>query len=243
VTTDDLVIVPCGGAWPFAFSKKDGKVVWSVDTTRWTSFSLRPTGGGDVMVQDDVLLRGGRRLMGGSYMFRSHYAASGHDYYNLPGVDKAEGFRKDPKWSSEYGPPFDLGIALPVIAGKACYWISKEPRQPDTLVALRRDMIKELNMSKDKAKALESAKIWSTTAIPAGAHSIAVAGSQVLVAGTSEVVVLDGTEPRELARFKVDGKIVLNGLAVAHGRAYVATEEGRLVCLGVDNGAGPPKGS
>jgi hypothetical protein len=68
---------------------------------------------------------------------------------------------------------------------------------------------------------------------PKGAHSIVAAGSQVLTAGESEVVVLDATGSRELGRLVVPaGKIRPNGLAIAKSKAYVVTEEGSVFCLG-----------
>jgi hypothetical protein len=104
---------------------------------------------------------------------------------------------------------------------------------PDTLVAYRRDKLKDINMAtkEKKTKVATAATSFSTTKIPAGAHSIVVAGSHILVAGTTEVVVLDETGQKEMNRFRVEGKILCNGLSVARGKAYVVTEDD-VLCLG-----------
>ena len=69
------------------------------------------------------------------------------------------------------------------------------------LMAYRREKLADLcqTAKKDKVTAETEATLWTAKNIPADAHSVVVAGSQILVAGTSEVVVLDETGQKELA--------------------------------------------
>src|SRR5262245_22630589 len=97
--------------------------------------------------------------------------------------------------------------------------------------------------AKDRAEAEAAAILWTNKSIPVLvndgfytgmgiAHTVATSGPQVLVAGTSEVFVYDETGQKLLAKFKVNGKILRNGVSVAHERAYVVTEEGSVFRLG-----------
>jgi hypothetical protein len=171
-------------------------------------------------------------LVGTGYGFNMYYASSGHDYYPLPGLGKPGAVKNDLQWP-ERGEPYGLGQTTPTMTSTLVYCLKHDPSVPDTLVAYRRGKLKDINMAtkEKKAKVATEATAFSTTKIPAGAHSIVVAGSQILVAGTTEVVVLDKTGQQELSRFPVEGKISPNGLSVARGKAYVVTED-HVVCLG-----------
>jgi outer membrane protein assembly factor BamB len=231
---DDLLYVPTGGSRPIAFNKKDGDLIWWQGNLGGADFDGR-TGGAEIVVSGDMLTNGGQRLVGPAYGFRLYHASSGHYYAVCPEATKPGPLPKDTKQLNPFKGDFlGLGTTSPVLTPAVCYTIKREYRQPDKLVAYRRDNLKDVNMAMgaDKAKAEAGGILWSTKNVPAGAHSIVVAGSQILVAGTSEVVVLDETGQKELARFKVESKILPNGLAVAKGKAYVVTEEGSAFCLG-----------
>ena len=142
--------------------------------------------------------------------------------------------------------PFSLGKAAPGQTPAAIYVI-KGKRDGTYLTAYRREKLAALFAAKDKdrAPAETEALLWETKNVPvlvndghftgmATAHSIATAASQVLVAGTSEVVALDEIGQKELARFKVEGNIRRNGLSVSRGKAYIVTEEGCVARLGND---------
>jgi hypothetical protein len=59
---------------------------------------------------------------------------------------------------------------------------------------------------------------------------VATAASLVVV-GENEVAVLNTADQTEKSRFKVAEKIAPNGVAVAGGRIFVATEQSTINCL------------
>ncbi|HUT60564.1 MAG TPA: PQQ-binding-like beta-propeller repeat protein [Phycisphaerae bacterium] len=215
----DLLYVPNGRCRPGVFKKTDGDVVG------WPGLyeNANHTGGSEVVVAGDEIFNGGGGLIGTGWddligydpenPFRAYHASSGQSYAK--------------ETRGNYS--LDLRYATPASMPAVTYIIRRA-----SLLAYRREKLAAvypLN-DKDKAAALAEATLWTATKTPAGAHSIVTAGSQVLVAGTSEVFVLDETGQKQLARFKVDGKILRNGLSVADGKAYIVTEEGGVVCLG-----------
>jgi len=217
----DLLYVPNGRCRPGVFRKTDGEVVG------WPGLYERAnhTGGSEVVVAGDEIFNGGGGLIGTGWddligydpenPFRPYHASSGQSYAK--------------ETLGNYS--LDLRYATPASTASVTYIIRRA-----SLLAYRREKLAAVYplSDKDKAAAVAEATLWTTTKIPDGAHSIATAGPQVLVAGTSEVAVLDETGQERLARFRAKGKILRNGLSVAHGKAYVVTEEGSVVCLGAE---------
>ncbi len=214
-----LLYVPNGRCRPGVFKTTDGEVAG------WPGLyeNANHTGGAEVVVAGDEIFNGGGGLIGTGWddligydpenQFQAYHASSGQSY------------AKETRGNYSLG----LGYAAPASTPSVTYTIRRA-----SLLAYRRDRLVAAYPldDKDKAAAIAEASLWTAGNLPEGAHSIVTAGSQVLVAGTSQVVVLDETEQRELARFRVKGKIIRNGLSVAHGKAYVVTEEGGVACLG-----------
>ncbi|HET6427870.1 MAG TPA: PQQ-binding-like beta-propeller repeat protein [Phycisphaerae bacterium] len=85
-------------------------------------------------------------------------------------------------------------------------------------------------------KQLEDNALWWVRLWPQGSgqrlSSQVLAGDVLLAAGTSEVVAFEARKDgKELARVKVEGTILRNGLAVAGGQVVVVTREGGVYCL------------
>lgn len=125
--------------------------------------------------------------------------------------------------------PVSLGYPNPVSTATTIYSMQLDGGS-GYLTAYRREKLAAVYplTKKDRAAAGAEATLW-TNKFPRKDnryYSIAAAGPQSLVAGVSEVFVLDETGQKELATFKGKGTIRRNGLSVAQGRAYIVTEEG-----------------
>ncbi|MCU0918194.1 MAG: PQQ-binding-like beta-propeller repeat protein [Planctomycetes bacterium] len=78
---------------------------------------------------------------------------------------------------------------------------------------------------------------WSRPALSDAAGALIVAGDQIVAAGRSQVLLLDGHSRKIVWEAEVDGAVY--GLAVAEGRLYASTDRGKIYCFG--NGTGRPE--
>lgn len=215
----DLLYVPNGGVRLGIFKKTDGEVISWQGSGRFANTSGR-SGGGEVVVAGEEIFTGGGTLLleaeipSDRELFRPQHASSGEDYAKSM--------------------PFALGDVNPASTSAVTHAIKRANRGPLALIAYDREKLTAVYRApdKDKPAAETAATLWTTKSIPADAHSLVLAGPHILVAGSSEVVVLDETGQKELARFKVKGRILRNGLSVVQGKAYVVIEEGGVVCIG-----------
>ena len=51
-------------------------------------------------------------------------------------------------------------------------------------------------------------------------------------ASDAVLMVFDGQDGRQLARYKLDAQPVFDGMAAAYGRLFLTTTDGRLACRG-----------
>jgi hypothetical protein len=227
---EDYLVVPCGGSTPAVFGKKDGHVIWcsGVGETPGAGLFRRWTGGTEALVDGDYLMVGGPRWITGYGMG-----------FFIVGDVRGKPYGCQYLYSEEGESPYGGygGKCTPTWTSKVIFHVVKDVltaySRPPLQGAASMDPWPSAKDQGEMAELKKSAMLWSTKVTPKGAHSIVAAGSQVLTAGESEVVVLDETGSRELARLVVpSGKIRPNGLAVAKGKAYVVTEEGSVFCLG-----------
>ncbi len=75
--------------------------------------------------------------------------------------------------------------------------------------------------------------------VPGEVRSLASAGDEWLVSSTGEsdstrgeLILVDKRERKVRAVLRFDGTPIRHGLAIAHGRIFVVTEDGRVLCFG-----------
>jgi outer membrane protein assembly factor BamB len=224
----DLLYVPNGKGRPGLFRKADGEPVSWAGINRDGANS----GGGEVVIAGDEFFNGGDALIGsdGAAGIGSGDALSPFMVYQTSsGQAHTVG-----------GNPVSLSKTTPAPTPTALYTI-----QGGGLRAYSREKLAVAYplKAKERAEAEAAAILWTNKNIPVlvndgfysgmgMAHTVATSGPQILVVGTSEVFVYDETGQKILAKFKVGGKIIRNGLSIAHEKAYVVTEEGSVFCLG-----------
>jgi outer membrane protein assembly factor BamB len=227
----DLLYVPNGKGRLGVFKKADGEPV------SWAGINRDGAqgGGGEVVIAGDDLFNGGDAFIGSD---------------GAAGIGSADALNPFMVYQTSSGQahtvggnPVSLSKTTPAPTQTALYTI-----HGGGLKAYGREKLALAYPLKaqDRAAAEAAALLWTNKNIPvlendgfysgSGiAHTVVTSGPQILVVGTSQVFVYDETGQKVLAKFKVNGRVIRNGLSVAHGKAFGVTEEGSVFCLGSDN--------
>jgi outer membrane protein assembly factor BamB len=235
ISSGEVLLIPNGGDLPVSVRKSDGVVLWWRNTKveleglerEMRLASFYNGGGEEILAGDDAfLVGGGHRLGDRGYPFIICDTASGTPY-GLIAAYKSGKIKK-----LAYG----MGVFVP--AGAASFARRPNPvLAEDLLVTGVRDGIAAYAWKKmtetsllSKEERIARAELWKTNA-PAGANSIVLAGGQILLAGTSDVVAVNKEDRRTLGTLHVEGQVQPNSLTAARGKLFLVTEDGRVLCL------------
>jgi len=233
----DRLYVPQGGHHPACFAKNDGRLTWWQSTmgqvikeakVEYAKFNY--SGGTELVVERDILLVGGPRLIGDrGYPFLISDAATGLPYGTVAAVKehKAVLSKIGLLWEHYLG-----GVGTPVLSENVVYSIGGWPKR----LVIAYDLMKLAGAHvvgmENRERAAGEARLWSAS-VPADAHSLILAGPHVVVAGKSGLNVLEKKDGgKTLGSVKVSGTIAGDGLAAAKGRLFAVTREGSV--FGID---------
>lgn len=223
----DLLIVPNGGGTTSAFKKKDGETFWRrQELTSWGGW-----GGPEVVTDGEILLQSGNRPLGKA-------AGAGAIAMDIRNANTAKPYLPILSFegTSTHEAPRDIARCVPTLAVGTVYHCILDPKGKGFAVrAYDRKKLLASCVAEKKAVYTHAtpagAIIWTASNVPAKAHTVVATAASLVVVGENEVAVLNTADQTEKSRFKVAEKIAPNGVAVAGGRIFVATEQSTINCL------------